>query len=155
MQYQHTQTAPLYLILVAVGGALLVAAWQTHEVAPRLILVCTSLLLLLLFAASFRYLQVRDAGTDLLILFGPLPLFRRRICYAAMERVEQSRSTMLDGWGIHLSPSGGWTWNLWGFDCVDLWYRKGARLRKIRIGTDDPVGLASFLRESMSAQGRR
>ena len=36
---------------------------------------------------------------------------------------------MLDGWGIHLSPSGGWTWNLWGFDCVDVTYKKGRKLR--------------------------
>ncbi|MBP89727.1 MAG: hypothetical protein CMJ64_23980 [Planctomycetaceae bacterium] len=60
----------------------------------------------------------------------------------------------MDGWGIHLSPSGGWTWNLWGFACVDVWYRKGTKVKKVRIGTDDPVGLEAFLKEQISQEGK-
>ena len=43
-----------------------------------------------------------------------------------------------------MSPSGGWTWNLWGFDCVDVYLTRG---RKLRIGTDDPIALAAFLQQ--------
>lgn len=77
-----------------------------------------------------------------------------RIQYSEIEKVEQARSTILDGWGIHLSPSGGWTWNLWGFACVDVWYRKGTKVKKVRIGTDDPVGLEAFLKEQISQEGK-
>ena len=148
MQYDHTQSAPLYLLLVGVGIAMIVGGWLTPELVVQIILVCSGMLMFL-FALSFRQLTVSDEGDRLLICFGPLPLFRRHVLYSEIESVEQARSTILDGWGIHLSLSGGWVWNLWGFDCVDVRYRKGKKLKKVRIGTDDPVGLAEFLKERM------
>jgi hypothetical protein len=143
MQYDHTQYAPLYLILVGVGIAMLVAGWLVPEQIVRIILLSSGGLMFLL-AQCFGQLTVRDENDRLSICFGPLPLFRRRILYADIDSVERTRSTILDGWGIHLSPSGGWTWNLWGFDCVDVRFKKG---RKLRIGTDDPDGLESFLKQ--------
>ena len=108
--------------------------------------------LMLLLASCFRDLTVSDEGTELLIAFGPLPLFKRRLQYSEFEKVEQARSTIMDGWGIHMSPSGGWVWNLWGYDCVDVWYREG---RKIRIGTDDAVALATFLETKVIPAGNK
>ena len=61
-----------------------------------------------------------------------------------------AKSSILDGWGIHMSPSGGWTWNLWGFDCVDVWFEREGKTRKIRIGTNDPSGLHAFLTKQIS-----
>jgi hypothetical protein len=151
MQYDHTQTSPLYLILVGVGIALLVGAWLTPEWFVQIILLCSGGLMFIL-ALCFRQLTVSDEGDRLLICFGPLPLFRRRIQFSEIEKVEQTRSTILDGWGIHLSLSGGWIWNLWGFDCVDVWYRKGRKVKKVRIGTDDPVGLEEFLKERVGQE---
>ena len=148
MQYDHTQHAPLYLILVGVGIAMLIAGWLVPEQIVRIILLSSGGLMFLL-AQCFGQLTVRDDNDRLLICFGPLPLFRRRILYADIDSVEQTRSTILDGWGIHLSPSGGWTWNLWGFDCVDVRFNKG---RKLRIGTDDPDGLESFLKQRVSQE---
>ena len=83
-----------------------------------------------------------DGGDHLQISFGPIPLFRRKLLYSRLEKVEQSRSRFLDGWGIHLCSHGGWVWNLWGFDCVDIDSWGG---KKFRLGTDDPEGLAAFL----------
>jgi hypothetical protein len=149
MQYDHTQTAPLHLLLVGVGIAMLIGGWLTPELVVQIILF-TSSGLMLLAACCFRHLTVSDESDWLLISFGPLPLFRRRIMYSDIETVEQGRTTILDGWGIHLSPSGGWTWNLWGFGCVDVWYKKGSKVKKVRIGTDDSVGLEAFLKERSS-----
>lgn len=146
MPYRHTQKSPLYLLLFFGGMAMFLGAWLAPEKAVRIILLASGVLMLLI-SFCFRRLTVSDAGEHLLISFGPLPLFRRRIRFADVERVEKGRTTFLDGWGIHLSLSGGWVWNLWGFDCVDVWYKKG---RKVRIGTDDPVGLESFLKERMN-----
>lgn len=149
MKYKHTQSAPLYLMLVGVGFAMLIGGWLTPELLVQIILFCSSGLMFLL-ALCFQHLKVSDEGDRLLICFGPLPLFRRHVLYSEMESVEQARSTLLDGWGIHLSPSGGWIWNLWGYDCVDVRYRKGTKIKKIRIGTDDPAGLSAFLKERVS-----
>jgi hypothetical protein len=120
---------------------MLATAWITPDRPAQVILIVSGAAMFLL-AASFRQLSVEDEGDSLLIQFGPLPLFRRRVPYAEIDKVQQGRTTILDGWGIHLSPSGGWTWNLWGFDCVDVFL---TRKRKVRIGTDDPKGLEDFL----------
>ena len=148
MQYDHTQTAPLYLLLVVVGIGMVVAAWLAPQQTMQIILASSGGLMLLL-ALCFRQLTVSDEYDRLLISFGPLPLFRKRILYCNIESVERSRTTVFDGWGIHLSPGGGWTWNLWGFDCVDVYFKKG---RRLRIGTDDPVGLESFLKQRADEQ---
>jgi hypothetical protein len=149
MQYDHTQTAPLHLLLVGVGIAMLIGGWLTPELVVQIILFCSSGLMLLL-ACCFRQLTVSDEGDHLLIRFGPISLFWRRVRFSEIEKVEKAKSTIWDGWGIHLSPSGGVTWNLWGFDCVDVWYKKGSKVKKVRIGTDDSVGLEAFLKERSS-----
>lgn len=142
MQYDHSQSAPLYLLLVVVGIGMLIGAWLAPAEMTQIILASSGAVMFFL-AVSFRQLTVSDELDRLLISFGPLPLFRRRILYSDIRFVEQSRTTFFDGWGIHLSPGGGWTWNLWGFDCVDVYFKKG---RRLRIGTDDPEGLESFLK---------
>ncbi len=149
MQYHHTQSSPLYLILIASGIGIVLGGWSVSEWTLRTILL-TSGSVMLLLAISFRHLAVRDEGDKLLICFGPLPLFRRRLKYEEIESVERNRSSILDGWGIHLSPGGGWVWNLWGFDCVDV-YRKGRS--RLRIGTDDPEGLEAFLKTRTDSKG--
>lgn len=141
MRYDHTQRSPFFLLLALIASFQFVAAWFVPERTFQIILA-TSGGCMAILALAFRELTVRDEGHELLIAFGPLPLFRRRIQYIEIESAERSRSTLLDGWGIHMSLRGGWTWNIWGFDCVDINLTRG---RKLRVGTDDPSGLASFL----------
>jgi hypothetical protein len=43
-------------------------------------------------------------------------------------------------------PQRGWTYNLWGFDCVRLTMRNG---RIHRVGTDDSDALYTFLQERL------
>ncbi len=145
MQYDHTQSAQLYLLFLVVGIGMLVGAWLTPAETMRIILAISGAVMFVL-AVSFRQLTVSDEFDRLLISFGPLPLFRRRIRYTDIKSVERGRTTFFDGWGIHLSPGGGWTWNLWGFDCVDVYFKKG---RKLRIGTNDPEGLESFFNQRL------
>ena len=147
MRYEHTQKAPLYLLLVGSASGILVAAWLIPDPVGQLSMATLGGLMAML-ALAFRQLTVRDEGDFLLVCFGPLPLFWRRVRYAEIERAEQARSSWLDGWGIHLSPSGGWTWNLWGFDCVDVYLTRG---RKLRIGTNDPLELAAFLKQRIES----
>jgi len=140
--YAHIQRAPLFLMLLIPGIGMLVAAWfiPGAEFARTILLVVGGMMLLLTFC--FRQLSVRSQEDALLVEFGPLPLFRRRLALAEIEAAMPGRTTLLDGWGIHMSPRGGWTWNLWGYDCVHVDLSGG---RRIHIGTDDPHGLAQFL----------
>ncbi|MEZ5329719.1 MAG: hypothetical protein R3F19_32120 [Verrucomicrobiales bacterium] len=147
MRYNHTQKAPLYLLLVVIASSMFVVAWFVPEQVTRAGLATGGGFFAIL-ALAFRQLTIRDDGDALFIGFGPLPLFRRRVLYVDIERVDQGRSSWWDGWGIHISPSGGWTWNLWGFDCVDVYLSRG---RKLRLGTDDPVELTAFLQQTVTS----
>jgi len=70
-----------------------------------------------------------------------LPLFKRRIPYDDIIGVEIGRTTIMDGWGIHWSPWGGWVWSLSAGKCVVIRRRRGV----VRVGTDDAEGLVEFL----------
>ena len=54
------------------------------------------------------------------------------------ERAEIVRTSLLEGWGIHLTPWHGWLWNASGFQAVEL-FRKGRT--SVTLGTNDPQGL--------------
>ncbi|MBK7403704.1 MAG: hypothetical protein IPJ41_03480 [Phycisphaerales bacterium] len=142
MGYGHTQRAPLAILLVVFAGATLVGAWSEwgRSIAGPILLSASAAFLLL--AASFAHLRISDRGEFLSARFGPLPVFGTRVRYASITSIERGRSSWIDGWGIHFIPGRGWTFNLWGWDCVVL--RCGERI--VRLGTDDPEGLEQFLR---------
>ncbi|MCA8951936.1 MAG: hypothetical protein KDE27_20675 [Planctomycetes bacterium] len=138
--YRHTQRGPLWFApVVPALGALALALFA--DTASLRALGAALAVVFALVAASFATLTVRDAGDHLEVRFGPLPVFGTRIAYDTIERVEPTRSRFLDGWGIHWVPGRGWTFNLWGMECVEV----TANGRRVRIGTDDRAGLATFL----------
>jgi hypothetical protein len=144
--YQHTQWGPLCLLIYAIAGVYFVIALVLRNEPPMLWIMLPLGVLMLLLAASFHQLTVKDHDDRLLISFGPIPLFRRTVRYDDIEKAEIGRTLILDGWGIHYSIRGGWVWNLWGRDCVVLHLRKGV----LRIGTDDAENLAGFLQRKIS-----
>ena len=94
-----------------------------------------------LAAAMFARLTVRCEGDHLRVRFGPLPWAGTNVRYDRVRALRRARSSLVDGWGIHWVPGRGWTYNLWGFDCVELQTDRGL----LRIGTDDPEGLVQHL----------
>ena len=134
------------MMCYAFAAACVVASLSLPVLALQITFFVTALFLLLL-GASIGHLIVEDEGERLVVRFGPLPLFRRRIPYEDIVEVEMGRTTFLDGWGIHWSPWGGWVWNIWGYDCVVLRLKGG----KLKIGTDDAEGLAGFLKSRTSS----
>jgi hypothetical protein len=70
------------------------------------------------------------------------------IPYDDIRSVETGRTTLLDGWGIHISLRGGWVWNILGRDCVVIRRKHGM----IRVGTDDAGNLSRFLNERIQRQ---
>ncbi len=147
--YSYKQKAPLCLILY--GSALFCfgLGWMVGD-TPGIYIAAAVGLVIALLAPAFHHLAVVDQGDRLAIRFGPVPLFRRTVQYADIEKVEVGRTLILDGWGIHYSIRGGWVWNLWGRDCVVVRFKNGGTLR---IDTDDGEKLAGFLEGKMGEQG--
>jgi hypothetical protein len=146
MNYQHTQKAPLYLLLCGVAILLLVAAWFARSApGPIAILLVAVAAILVVFASAFRQMTVADGGDGLVIRYGPLPLFRKKIPYASIRSAEPGRSAFIDGWGIHYIPKRGWTYNLWGYSCVVLIVDG----KPLRVGSPDAENLAMFLKSKI------
>lgn len=139
--YKHVQHAPLCLLLYALAVMFVVLGLVLKDEQPFPWLFPPIGVVMLILAGSFHYLKVEDQADQLSVSFGPIPLFRRSIKYDDIISAEIGRTTILDGWGIHMSLRGGWVWNLWGRDCVVLRLRKGI----LRVGTDDAENLAAFL----------
>jgi hypothetical protein len=146
MHYDHTQYGHLHWLLLLPAAGLLVAVPLVHTPVAR-ILLASAFAATVFTAAMFTWLRVRDEGESLVLAYGPLPVFRKQIRLADITAVETGRTSILDGWGIHWIPGRGWTYNLWGFQCVKL--RVGPQT--IRIGTDDPQGLAAMLQSRIAA----
>jgi len=141
MEYSRTQHGRFHYGLYVAVAAALAAAWGSRH-QPFLMWVVLGVAgLMFLFAQSFHHLTVRDEGDVLAIRFGPLPLLRKRIPYSRITAVEPGRTSLVDGWGVHWIPGRGWTYNIWGFDCVKI----SLGNRVIRVGTDDVENLVAFL----------
>lgn len=148
-QYEHTQKGWTYVALYTGALAALVGAWFSPDDRPEIIILCVGACTMGLLGLCFKTLTVRDEGEHLAVRYGPLRVFRTCIPYAAMTAVETARSSVIDGWGIHWMPGKGWIYNLWGFDCVRITLGR----KKVRIGTDDPRGLAEFLKTKIAPDG--
>lgn len=149
--YYHRQQGPLCLLVYATAAILAGVAWYCRHEPPQPYLtwiMTGSAMLVFLFAASFHHLTVEDEIDRLRIRFGPIPLFQRAVLYEEIVSAEVGRTTILDGWGIHLSLRGGWVMNLWGRDCVVLRLKKGT----LRVGTDDAENLAALVKSRLSEE---
>lgn len=142
MTYSHRQVGGLHWLLGFVAVGMVVLALALASIPFAWIAPVVAAAICVLFYFCFGSLTVEDAGEALDVRFGPLPLFRTRIAYERIEAVRVGRSSLVDGLGVHWVPGRGWTYNLWGFDCVELTVDGG---RTIRIGSDDATGLAAFL----------
>lgn len=145
MPYQHTQRGLLGHLLSLFAVVLAVSAWFSRsEVGLPWILGGVAILFAAL-ATMFQTLTISDGGDHLAIRFGPWSLFARTVNYADITDVKVARSSWIDGWGIHTIPGRGTTWNLWGFDCVEL----KVKGKTLRLGTDDAYRLQDLLNGCM------
>lgn len=145
--YEHTQRAPIHWIVGAVSVLMLGVALVAEDAGGFRWLIAGVGVVVGVLAASFAHLTVREEGDELAVRFGPLPLATKRVRYDSIRSFRPARSRLIDGWGIHFVPGRGWTWNLWGFDCVELELEHG----RLRLGTDDLDGLARHLTERVGA----
>ncbi|MGO9112073.1 MAG: hypothetical protein ACLP9L_22845 [Thermoguttaceae bacterium] len=159
MTYNHTQYGRLHYLFLVFSLAMLVAVWLTrrelgawlgHRELAVLNLVLAIAAIFAFCGLVFGTLTIGDEGEWLAIRFGPLPVLRKTIRYADITGVEIGRTKFIDGWGIHYCLGRGWTYNVWGFDCVKL--TLGRKI--IRVGTDDAENLAKCLHERTGINGK-
>jgi hypothetical protein len=150
-RYEHTQRAPIGLLFGTVAAGAAVAALLVEDRALSVVLLFLAVVFAL-FVLLFSQLTVRDEPDHLRVRFGPVSLAGTNVRYDRVRALRRARSKVIDGWGIHWVPGRGWTYNLWGFDCVELQTERGL----LRIGTDDPEGLVHHLaqRTGLSADVR-
>jgi hypothetical protein len=92
-------------------------------------------------------LTVRIEGGELRVRFG-LGWPRKTLPLAEIASVEVTRTTFMEGWGIHRTRRG-WLYNVSGFDAVLLQLTSG---RSMMIGTDEPRRLKAAI-ERAQARG--
>ena len=128
--------------LILLPGLALIAA-GLYPVDPNAVVpLMLAGFAMVVIGLSFQWLRVVDEGDTLAVRYGPMPFFRKRVRYERITAAALDRTSFIDGWGIHWVPGRGWTYNLWGFDCVRLTLTDN---RILRIGTDDSLGLQQFL----------
>lgn len=148
MGYSHTQTSPIHWVVAGVALLLAMAAIASAGIPAVAITLGVSALIVAVLAFCFASLTVEGRDDELFVRYGPLPFFRTRIRLVEVDWFERERTTWLDGWGVHYVPGRGWTYNLWGFDCV----RFEIAGRTVRVGTDDPDGLIAYLERQWGRQ---
>ncbi|MBM4062114.1 MAG: hypothetical protein FJ265_13610 [Planctomycetes bacterium] len=148
--YQHSQRGPWSTLLAALGLGCAVAALLADDFFARVALGVL-VVVFVMTAAAFHRITVTGGDEALHVRFGPLPWFGTRIAYGDIATVEAGRSSWIDGFGVHWIPGRGWTFNLWGFECVRVQTARGC----VQIGTDDVEGLIAFLRTKIAAGPRR
>jgi hypothetical protein len=145
--YRHTQTAyaltgtVLLLALLSLGALILAApATGVATVAVLVLLVGFGC------AAVFSSMSIAVEHERLVWCFG-FGLLRKSVALAEIARVERTRTSPLEGWGIHWTRRG-WLYNVSGFDAVWIQLRTG---KQFLLGTDQPEQLV----QAMEAAGLR
>lgn len=73
---------------------------------------------------------------------------RGSLRFDEIEAVALTKTTLAEGYGIHLTRNHGWLWNAAGRDAVLIRKRNGAA---ITLGSDDALGLYEAIRSRLSA----
>jgi hypothetical protein len=146
VEYEHTQIGRWHRILYLIAIVTLMIAWSNRGQQELPVILTAIASIFVVVSLIFTTLTVRDEGEWLALRYGPIPLIHKRIRYADITAVERGRTTILHGWGIHWAPGQGWTYNLWGFDCVRI--TLGRKI--LRVGSDDVDNLLEFLRSRLS-----
>jgi len=143
--YRNTQAGTAMLALLAVPFAVFLASAVTH---PRLwgfqATLCVFLLFLMVVFSSLSTMVTR---TEFSWHFG-FGRLRKRIALADIASVQMTRSSWIDGWGIHYTRRG-WIYNVSGRDVVQIIQKNG---KSTLVGTSDPVGLWEALQIRLDAR---
>ncbi|GJM21637.1 MAG: hypothetical protein DHS20C15_15520 [Planctomycetota bacterium] len=145
--YDRVQRGWIWIVLVVMSVVVAGVSAAIPVDEGRVLLWGVSVLMMLL-AASMKWLRVRDEGDRVYVGYGPLPVFRRRIDYARITRVERVKAPALLGIGLRWSPGFGWAWNINTGDLVRLHFAE----RVFHVGSADPDELVALIESRISSR---
>jgi len=105
-----------------------------------------ALALTTLAGACFTMLRTRVDDNGVSWAFG-LGFPRGFLRFEDVEAVALTKTTLAEGYGIHLTRRHGWLWNAAGRDAVTIRKRDGGA---ITLGSDDALGLYEAIRARLS-----
>ena len=146
VEYSHTQA--VYRVIVALvassATALAVVVWLADDAVAVRWSTAVILVIAVAFLFVFSKLTVTVGAGSLDVVFG-FGWPRRTMDLSEIVAVRQVRNAPYHGWGVR-RIRGGWMYNVWGLDAVELDLTSG---KKFRIGTDDPARLLVALDRSL------
>ncbi len=147
--YRHTQTAYGLMGIVLLVALLPLGALFLAPSAPGVIfgrtVAAIVLLIVLACAALFSSMTIAVEHGHLSWCFG-FGLLRKSVALSDIARVEPTRTSVLEGWGIHWTTRG-WLYNVSGFDAVWIQLRPG---KQFLLGTNQPEVLVRAIEEARS-----
>jgi hypothetical protein len=146
--YEHTQAGWPIRVAFLAAAVLFLVMTQLPELGrtptPVAVLVAGAAFAALL-GWTWGSLTVRIEGSELRVRFGPgWP--RKTVPLAEIAAVEVTRTTFMEGWGIHRTRRG-WLYNVSGFDAVLLQLTNG---RSMMIGSDEPRRLKAAIERAQA-----
>ena len=150
MEYQHTQwgffLVPTFLVCAVVAVSITASSDETSSVFMVGMVAFGIALIAIVVGFSRLTVTVKAGRVVAAFLLGrPLREFR----FEDVTAVRQVRNRWIQGWGIR-KISGGWMYNVWGLDAVELELSSG---KVFRIGTNDSDNLFAALSLQMAPHG--
>lgn len=132
--YHHKQAAHTLLGLISLPLLVCLLAAYSHPEHRAVLLLASAVLIL--GAALFSSLKIEVKAQTLYWSFG-FGLIRKQQSLNEVSRAEITRSTWLEGWGIHYTKRG-WLYNVSGRDAVLITLASG---KSFMLGSDDVIAL--------------
>ena len=147
--YQHTQKGTL-IRRVLCGmciGLLVIPAWLAFSGQPdsAVIAAMTAPIVNVLLLALFHSLTVTVSQGVIHLSFG-VGLITKSFAIDEIQSCEAVQTSWINGWGIR-KVSGGWLYNVSGFDAVAIEMASGKRHL---IGTDQPAELTAAINNALT-----
>jgi hypothetical protein len=150
MSYHHNQRSRAIALLMGVGA--LVPIWllasgrlAAAPVGAR-ITTFVALIVLAISAFVFSSFSIAISGGQLSWWFGP-GVVKRTVPLSTIVSATPATTSMIDGWGIHLTARG-WLYNVAGRQAVVVRQKDGTQFL---LGTDEPQRLVQAI---MDGAGR-
>jgi hypothetical protein len=151
--YKHTQIGYLMLTVTLAVAVLFAWAQITARTEPPSVdsganFAMTAIMaLILIILASFSTLSAFIDERCLRIKFG-YGIFRKKFPLNEIVSATSVKNHWYNGWGIRfwLWPKM-WIYNVSGFDAVEIIMKNG---KVYRIGTDDPSGLETAIKQAIN-----
>ena len=141
MLYHHTQFGRVIIISLIVSAGLaapLLALSGQGYLIPVVVVVGA------IAGSLFSTLTIEIKDGELLFWFG-IGLIRKRMSLSAVASCKSTTTSILSGWGIHLTLRG-WLYNVSGFNAVEITLKSGKRFL---LGSDEPNTLCAAINNEL------